>query len=315
MGIKSVSVIICSHNPRREYLSRTLHALRHQSLDYNEWELIIVDNASHTKISDIYDVSWHPQAAVLVEEQLGLTHARLKGISEAKGDLLVFFDDDNVPAFDYLERATSIAGKYDHIGCFGGNIAGEFEASPPNWMLPHLSRLAVRDVNRNVWSNLYEWHTTPAGAGMAIRADIAKQYAANVLNDPLRKALDRKGANTMSAGDIDMAYTAIDQGYCCGLFKELKLTHIIPKERVEEKYLIRLYEGILISHYILNALRNIPNKPPAKITIREKLKRIYRYLFKPPVVFKLQEAKLRAPHKAQKIIDTVSNMHNTQLIS
>jgi len=41
-----VSVIVCTHNPRLEYLSRTLEALREQMLPKGEWELLVIDNAS-----------------------------------------------------------------------------------------------------------------------------------------------------------------------------------------------------------------------------------------------------------------------------
>ena len=41
-----LSVLICTHNPRRDYLDQVLAALRAQTLPVAEWELIVVDNAS-----------------------------------------------------------------------------------------------------------------------------------------------------------------------------------------------------------------------------------------------------------------------------
>src|SRR4051812_40600623 len=38
--------IVCTHNPRADYLRRVLNALRVQSFAVDRWELIIIDNAS-----------------------------------------------------------------------------------------------------------------------------------------------------------------------------------------------------------------------------------------------------------------------------
>lgn len=42
----AVSVIIPTHNPRRDYLSRVVDALRVQTLPHEEWEVLVVDNGS-----------------------------------------------------------------------------------------------------------------------------------------------------------------------------------------------------------------------------------------------------------------------------
>lgn len=41
-----ISVVICTHNPREDYLRRTLEALRIQTLAKERWELLLIDNAS-----------------------------------------------------------------------------------------------------------------------------------------------------------------------------------------------------------------------------------------------------------------------------
>ena len=59
-------------------------------------------------VANSYDLSWHPHARHIREDELGLTPTRLRGIAEAEGDLLVFIDDDNILTPDYLERAAAI---------------------------------------------------------------------------------------------------------------------------------------------------------------------------------------------------------------
>ena len=113
MNPPQISVIICTHNPRADYLGRTLDGLRSQELSAGEWELVLVDNASPEPVAPRFDLGWHPRARVVVEPEMGLTAARLRGISEASAPLLVFVDDDNVLSADYLKRALSLAALAD----------------------------------------------------------------------------------------------------------------------------------------------------------------------------------------------------------
>src|SRR4051812_12592949 len=100
-----ISVITCTHNPRREYLAKVVEALKAQTLALDRWEYLLIDNASAAERKPTVELSWHPHARLAHEPKLGLTAARLLGIAEARGSLLVFVDDDNVLPPDFLETA------------------------------------------------------------------------------------------------------------------------------------------------------------------------------------------------------------------
>ncbi|WP_310428146.1 glycosyltransferase [Chamaesiphon sp. VAR_48_metabat_135_sub] len=251
-----LSVIICTHNPRYNYLDRVLNALQAQTLPVEKWELILVDNASDRMLSSEVDLGWHPQAREIREEKLGLTYARLRGIKEAVAEILIFVDDDNVLDSDYLEVALKISRDYTFIGAWGGQTKGEFEVDPPDWTKPYWSFLAVREFQEDKWSNLVHQHaTTPCGAGICIRKIVAQKYSELVCNDLKRLGLDRQGSLLTSCGDTDLALTACDIGLGTGLFKDLQLTHLIPASRLEEEYLVRLIEGITSSLIVLDSFR------------------------------------------------------------
>src|SRR6516225_11290929 len=112
-----LSVAICTHNPRLEYLSRTLDALRMQTLPMAEWELLLIDNASRSSVAASVSLTWHPNARHVKEEVLGLTPARLRGIQETQGQLLVFVDDDSILDSFYLETALRIGECRPDLGC------------------------------------------------------------------------------------------------------------------------------------------------------------------------------------------------------
>src|SRR5262245_36682556 len=120
------SVIISTHNPRPAYLGRVLDALRAQTLAKEQWELIVVDNVCTEPLDSRVDLSWHPAARILREDELGLTPARLRGIAESAGAILIFVDDDNVLATDYLEQSLKIGADFPFLGAWGGSIDLEF---------------------------------------------------------------------------------------------------------------------------------------------------------------------------------------------
>jgi glycosyltransferase involved in cell wall biosynthesis len=237
-----ISVIICTRNPRPEYLSRTLEALRSQTLPLAEWELLLIDNVSSEPLASRIDLSWHGVGRHIREEELGLTPARLRGINEAKGDLLIFVDDDNVLQRDYLEAALRISVTYSHLGAFGGTIEAEFEVKPDPRLQSLLPSLAIRHVRGERWAN-FDTGAVPYGAGLCVTAKVAHAYAANTSGSEIRRRLDRQGGSLIGGGDLDLAMTSYDLGMGVGLFGELVVTHLIDKRRLSPRYLHQVCVG------------------------------------------------------------------------
>jgi glycosyltransferase involved in cell wall biosynthesis len=173
----ALSVITCSHNPRVDYLKQIVDALRAQTLDTRRWDYLLIDNASDEPLASRVDLSWHPFARQIREEKLGLTHARLRGIQEAKGEVLVFVDDDNLLDTDYLEQVIKVADAWPILGAFGGQVRPRFEEPPPDWTRQYWSRLVIREFEDDRWSNIPTAHETmPSGAGLCVRRAVATQY-------------------------------------------------------------------------------------------------------------------------------------------
>jgi glycosyltransferase involved in cell wall biosynthesis len=252
-----ISVILCTHNPRADYLDGTLAALRGQTLGLAAWEFILVDNASAEPLANRVDLAWHPAARLAREEELGLTSARLTGIRQAQGDLLVFVDDDNVLDPDYLEQAQIIAQDRPFLGGWSGQCRPRFDAAPPEWTRRYWGNLAIREFDADAWSNLPRLaDTMPCGAGLCVRKEAALRYL-HLHETGLRPVrLDRAGNSLLSGGDNDLAACACDIGLGIGIVTSLRLTHLIPPERLTEDYLARLIEGIYVSAVVLADMRS-----------------------------------------------------------
>lgn len=251
-----ISVVICAHNPPFARLERVIGALRSQDLPRETWELVVVDSASREPLEPHLELAWHERASCVREDEPGLTRARLRGIREARGSIVIFVDDDNILEKTYLRQAYTIAEMWPSIGAWSGSAEPEFESPPEPWTQPYWGLLAIREVERDAWSNLPSaGESMPAGAGLCVRRDVAALYAA--MHDDGRRGyfLDRVGASLLSGGDNDLALCACDLNMGVGVFKELRLTHVIPSGRVTEAYLLRITESIAFSSVLLHALR------------------------------------------------------------
>jgi len=301
-----LSIITCAHNPRPDYLERVIDGLKDQRLDKEHCEYLLVDNASQQPLSRQIDLSWHPNARHVREEKLGLTHARLRGIRESAGEILVFVDDDNVLDADYLAEVIRIAGDWPMLGAFSGQVRASFEETPPEWTRPYWRRLAINEFDRDSWSNVPCLdQTTPNGAGLCVRRRVATEYLAYHANGKRKVVLDRMGPSLLSAGDLDLAATACDLGLGNGLFTSLRLTHLIPKERLSEPYLLNLLEAQVLSARLLESFRSNGDAEPKK-----KLKTIIADQLRPLFMNSRERRFFRAVRSGERIaVGLLTNNH------
>src|SRR5665647_106355 len=232
-----ITVITCAHNSRKDYLALVLGALQNQTLDTCEWELLLVDSASADPLSAMLDISWHPLARVVREDISGLTRARLRGIAEARGQLLVFVDDDNELDPDFLERALQISRDWPQLGAWSGATRPKFDSPPEAWTKRYWGNLVIREVPVDLWSNLPLLpETMPCGAGLCVRRNVAVRYRSLHEDGARPFYLDRDGKSFLSGGDNDLAACACDVGLGVGIFSSLRLSHLIPAARLGEDY-------------------------------------------------------------------------------
>lgn len=244
-----LSVVICTHNPRQDYLDRTIASIRTQARDRGEFtfELIVIDNSSLRRLEDELDLSWHPDARVVREDRLGLSYARLRSFEEAQGDIIVFVDDDNVLAADYLANVACVFSLHAELGAIGGKSIPEYEVDPPAWFHETGLSLACRDLGDSVLSAAWSTESggrfypvcAPIGAGMAVRRSAYEGYIRAAALDERRLALGRRGSDLASGEDNDIVLAILEQGWRVAYRPELLLNHLIPAGRLTQDYLER----------------------------------------------------------------------------
>jgi glycosyltransferase involved in cell wall biosynthesis len=311
------SVIICAHNPRSDYFSRVLDALRNQTLPLHKWELLIVDNASQIPLAVSCDISWHPSARHILEREPGAAYARRRGICESSADLIIFVDDDNVLDGNYLAEAVKIGQEWPSLGAWGsGCILGEFEVEPRESLR---SWLPVREVRTPRWSNLAGTQlfgespeeAIPWGAGLCFRKEEAIAYC-QFCDQSSLQLRGHQGAGLLGGDDTEMAFVCCSRGLGVGIFPELRIVHLIPQRRVSQEYLVCFAEGTCTSNALLRyKWQHVI--PQSSYNARNLLSILKTILLYRGVDRDIRFAMVRALIKARRIIEADLRKNNRQV--
>ena len=94
------SVVVVVYNTPRRVLGKNLQALARQSIA--DFETIIVDNSDKKDLESL--ICAFPVRYFKLQENFGLCLARNAGIHFAEGEIVIFLDDDAIPARDFVEQ-------------------------------------------------------------------------------------------------------------------------------------------------------------------------------------------------------------------
>lgn len=243
--MRSISIIICSFNPNYKTFGRLLNAILNIDYPKEKFEVLIIDNNSILPLSKLDYVKiflkLQKNARIILENEKGLTNARIKGIENSKFDYLLFFDDDNDPDVNYLKSLNHLIDSHSKVGVWGaGIIRVEFlKTQQPSWLDEFKDQFQERNLSHTLFGNVNEWKWFyPFGTGMAIRKDMAVDYCQKVKLKQYTM-LDRNGNNLSSGGDIQMVLNTIKNGYLAASSPDLFLNHIIDLRKSTFRYLCR----------------------------------------------------------------------------
>ena len=144
MSRPSVSVIIPAYNAE-EFLADTLSSIVAQT--YCAEEVIVVDDGSTDRTSQIARGIGSP-VRVVQKENGGVSSARNRGLSEARGNLVAFCDADDLWAAEKLEtQLRALRESPGASAAFTGVMRVDEEANPLGEIsIPPLSRVSLRDL-------------------------------------------------------------------------------------------------------------------------------------------------------------------------
>lgn len=248
-----ISIIICFHNAESKLQKTLEHIIKLKTEGVGDVELVLVDNNSsdgsegviNETLSSFSGFPWK----IVREEQPGLSFARSKGFAEAKYDILLYCDDDNWLASDYLQIGRKMLDSKPEIGILGG--LGEEVSDEgvvfPEWFKSKENYYAVGPQAKESGRVLGERNVV-YGAGMFIRKSNLKEIKDKGFTN---RSSDRVGKSLSSGGDSELCLAFQVAGFQIWYDDRLKFKHFITRDRLDLDYLNKLSEGISGSRYII----------------------------------------------------------------
>jgi glycosyltransferase involved in cell wall biosynthesis len=270
-NVPSISVVLCTFNPSRDVLKRTLSALAAQTFTVDCWELILVDNNSDPPLSPVDFLGFHPNSRCIREPKQGKVFALIKGICAAAAELIISVDDDSPLEPDYLEVAFRIHQSRPELGAFGaGTISPLYETEPPRWFAEVSGLLAIRTLSSPAISDAMTGSFfRPWGLGLCITRPVAQAWvswcACNLGSLPAVS-----GRKATGLEDDLFSILAVWIGLRYGVFPELRIRHLIPSSRLGVGYLMAMARGHGYSHAQLSMICGLPLQnpdPPASLKV------------------------------------------------
>lgn len=228
---------------------------------------VIVDNCSNNlefwKFPPKFDYE------IVREVKLGNSYARYKAINLTRAnELLIFVDDDNEIAENYVQIALDLVNQNPDWGCFGGrqlapsdlHVPRRFEA-----LLPYIGIRSLGDSELEGPASKNWQPIEPIGAGMCLSPKAVRVIRNKVeSNKGTYFSLGRKGKELISGEDSYLARCLADSELKFGYSPKLTMIHNVNSSRLSIKYFAKLMFGYGITDVLLDkALGARPSHPYA----------------------------------------------------
>jgi glycosyltransferase involved in cell wall biosynthesis len=229
-----LTVAIPTHN-RASTLRQTLASIASLELSGMDAECIVVDNASTDATSSVVEEMLHAAPTAIrrvLEARRGSSFARNRAIDEARGEFILFIDDDAVAEPHW---ALELIGQMERRGLDAacGMVLAQWGAPPPPWLGPRLySKLAVHDPassGNGSWERPGNYFSANAG----FRRTAFERFGR------FREDLGVVGSNPMSGEDTELFMRIMARGGKMGFAPRAIVHHLIGPERLTRAYLRR----------------------------------------------------------------------------
>jgi glucosyl-dolichyl phosphate glucuronosyltransferase len=237
MSSMNVSVIIPTYN-RSKSLKRLLHSLKHLEFPTEKYEVIIVDNNSSDGTKEVADNFFQKNNInhqYIKEDRLSFTVARRTGATYAKGEILVYIDDDVTVEKNWLCSISETFETDNAIGIVGGPIKPVYERKPPQWVL----RM------NGIWLSLFDLGDKEKetggipGPNFAIRKSVFEQVKGFPPDTIGVEAEGKPGVVEkiyVGPGDWGLCEKVIKAGYRIFYQPKAIVYHHIPPVRLTQKW-------------------------------------------------------------------------------
>ncbi len=241
-GRPFLTVVICTHNRARR-LGETLRSLTLASPPlHHQLEILVVANACTDETDRVVqEYASRVPLRTVVEPEPGLSHARNAGLRMARGDYILWTDDDVRVHVDWLTAYERSILQWPGTTVFGGTIIPVFEGGPPSWLARtvHLCESAFATRRPSAAAAVDpEREGFPYGANFAIArsAQRARPYDVRLGR--------QRGSRWLTGGEeLDVIEAVLGAGGTARWAPNAIVEHMIGAERQTTAYLRQYFEG------------------------------------------------------------------------
>jgi GT2 family glycosyltransferase len=234
-----ISVVICTWN-RSRLLRKTLEQMTRLNIPPETvWELIVVNNnCSDDTDSVLREFQGRLPVVRLFEPAPGKSYAANLAVQEAKGEYIVWTDDDVLVEPDWLQAYLAAFETWPDASVFAGAIDPWFEQLPPRWL---------EEVFRQVEGAYAALDHGPTGLAMTpesypFGANMALKRSAHLLQ-PFDTRLGPRPKSGIRGEETFMVERLFSLGHTGRWVPEARVRHLIPAERHTLEYLEEYYSG------------------------------------------------------------------------
>ena len=235
----SISVVICTWN-RADLLRRTLEQMTHLSIPSDlSWELIVVNNNCSDDTDAVLESFQNRLPLVrLFEEKAGKSYAANLAVEVAKGDYIVWTDDDVLVDPDWLRAYADAFNKWPAASIFAGAIDPWFEGTPPRWLSEVFDQVAnaYAALDHGPIGFALDRETYPYGANMALKR-------ASHLREPYDTRLGPRPNSGIRGEEMMLVRRLLANGDTGRWVPEARVRHFIPTKRQTLPYLQEYFFG------------------------------------------------------------------------
>jgi GT2 family glycosyltransferase len=230
-SLPSVTIAIPTYN-RARLLTQTLEGLTAQDYPRELLEILIIDNNSPDNTRAVvasFGSAAHPPRHIL-ETQQGANFARNRALAEARGEIIVYGDDDILLPPDWLRElmqpfTTDGAAR---IGAVAGEVEPVFPDGCPDWVRGFHGLQNFRPDTGPASE-----HAVPMSANLAFRRDALRATGGWDIN------LGRKGSRVFGGEENGPIRRLRQAGYTVWFAPKAKVLHQMPAARTTLRYVKR----------------------------------------------------------------------------
>ncbi len=247
---RKISIIICTYM-RGEKLIDAIWSVIRQSMSKKEYEIIIVDNAPQTSgireaVEDFRRKykEFEEFIRYMAVPQKGLSYARNGGMWNAKGEYLLFLDDDVLADYYLLEEIYAGFKYHPHVGIVGGQVILDRPFPTPKVLRKGWESLWSQfKISGNTFREVSQQFEFPYGADYGVRRSAIWRVGG------FRMCYGRVGNDYAGGEETALAFKMLQTGYGIGLQPRAKVLHRVDHSRFTHEHVKKTIRAGIITTY------------------------------------------------------------------